>query len=111
MLIIQQSGLFVKQFPRASTLSRHFLAKTGLHCKQEQPDCLKLCYTIKSSAITAQMKEIDAMIGAEAESRITVQEKALADLREAREKVVAEREARLAEMKEDLAAVQSIQER
>ena len=63
------------------------------------------------SAITAQMKEIDAMIGAEAESRIAVQEKALADLREAREKAAAEREARLAEMKEDLAAVQSIQER
>ena len=63
------------------------------------------------SAITAQMKEIDAMIGAEAESRIAVQEKALADLREAREKAAAERDARLAEMKEDLAAVQSIQER
>ena len=59
------------------------------------------------SAITAQMKEI----GAEAESRIAVREKALADLREAREKAAAEREARLAEMKEDLAAVQSIQER
>ena len=57
------------------------------------------------------MKEIDAMIGAEAESCIAVQEKALADLREAREKAAAEREARLAEMKEDLAAVQSIQER
>lgn len=63
------------------------------------------------SAITAQMKEIDAMIGAEAESRIAVQEKALADLRESREKAAAERDARLAEMKEDLAAVQSIQER
>lgn len=70
-----------------------------------------MCYTIKSSAITAQMKEIDAMIGAKAESRIAVQEKALADLRESREKAAAEREARLAEMKEDLAAMQSIQER
>ena len=70
-----------------------------------------MCYTIKSSAITAQMAEIDAMIGAEAESRIAAQEKALADLRESREKAAAEREARLAEMKEDLAAVQSIQER
>ena len=70
-----------------------------------------MCYTIKSSAVTAQMKEIDAMISAEAESRIAVQEKALADLRESREKAAAERETRLAEMKEDLAAMQSIQER
>ena len=70
-----------------------------------------MCYTIKSSAITAQMAEIDAMIGAEAESRIAVQEKALADLRESRERAAAERETHLAEMKEDLAAMQSIQER
>ena len=60
------------------------------------------------SAITEQMGEINQMIENEAKGKIAVQEKALADLRESREKAAVEREARLGEMRTDLAAVQKL---
>lgn len=55
-----------------------------------------------------QVSDINQMIEDEAKGQIAVQEKALADLRESREKAAAEREARLTEMRTDLDAVQKL---
>ena len=58
--------------------------------------------------LTQQVSDINQMIEDEAKGQIAVQEKALADLRESREKAAAEREARLTEMRTDLDAVQKL---
>ena len=58
--------------------------------------------------LTQQVSDINQMIEDEAKGQIAVQEKALADLRESREKAAAERETRLTEMRTDLDAVQKL---
>ena len=58
--------------------------------------------------LTQQVSDINQMVEDEAKGQIAVQEKALADLRESREKAAAEREARLTEMRTDLDAVQKL---
>ena len=72
------------------------------------PQIVTKTETAIHSAITEQMGEVNQMIEDEAKGQIAVQEKALADLRESREKAAAEREARLTEMRTDLDAVQKL---
>ena len=72
------------------------------------PQIVTKTETAIHSAITEQMGEVNQMIEDEAKGQIAVQEKALADLRESREKAAAEREARLTEMRIDLDALQKL---
>ena len=72
------------------------------------PQIVTKTETAIHSAITEQMGEVNQMIEDEAKGQIAVQEKALADLRESREKAAAERETRLTEMRTDLDAVQKL---
>lgn len=72
------------------------------------PQIVDKTKTAIHSAITEQVGEVNQMIEDEAKGQIAVQEKALADLRESREKAAAEREARLTEMRTDLDAVQKL---
>ena len=72
------------------------------------PQIVAKTETAIHSAITEQMSEVNQMIEDEAKGQIAVQEKALADLRESREKAAAERETRLTEMRTDLDAIQKL---
>lgn len=72
------------------------------------PQIVTKTETAIHSAITEQMGEVNQMIEDEAKGQLAVQEKALADLRESREKAAAEREAHLTEMRADLDAVQKL---
>lgn len=72
------------------------------------PQIVTKTETAIHSAITEQVGEVNQMIEDEAKGQIAVQEKALADLRESREKAAAERETRLTEMRTDLDAVQKL---
>ena len=72
------------------------------------PQIVTKTETAIHSAITEQMGEVNQMIEDEAKGQLAVQEKALAALRESREKAAAEREAHLTEMRADLDAVQKL---
>lgn len=107
-LVIFVAGVLVELgFLKKQQNDRLRMVREKLH-GELIPQIVTKTETAIHSAITEQMGEVNQMIEDEAKGQIAVQEKALADLRESREKAAAEREARLTEMRTDLNAVQKL---
>lgn len=107
-LVIFVAGVLVELgFLKKQQNDRLRMVREKLH-GELIPQIVTKTETAIHSAITEQVGEVNQMIEDEAKGQIAVQEKALADLRESREKAAAKCEARLTEMRTDLDAVQKL---